>query len=90
MSKKQSLNLNDLDETIAKLERIKQLLEDINRLAKQYECPNFDIPFVPQPQPMPYVPGPSTSPITDPPWYHNHIWCKADTDGDTGKEKTWL
>ena len=90
MRKNQSLNLNNLDETIAKLERIKQLLEDINRLAKQYRESDFNMP---RPEPMPYIPQPPRTPLSDPPWpKYTTIWCtgKADTDGDTGNETLWL
>ena len=79
------INLDKLDETIAKLERIKQLLEEINQLQNTSSL-HWQITT---PQPMPYIPNsPST---TDVPYvYPNKIYCKADTDGDTGKKTPWL
>lgn len=63
-----SLNLDNLDETIAKLEKLRDILKEIKRLKKEID----DLPDdsflrqVPQPTPMPYFPEqPSTN---NPPW----------------------
>lgn len=76
-----NLDAAELDKTIEKLEQIKKLLEDIDRLAKNMpdSWPSIQ-PTVPvQPTPMPYFPQPSRT--WDPPWTPPYkIWCKADTE----------
>ena len=70
-------DLNTLDLTIEKLERIKKLLEEINALQGQCIEHNrlFDYPV--RPEPMPYIPQPSRT--NDPPWSPLHkIWCCAE------------
>jgi hypothetical protein len=65
--KRNQIDLNRLDETIEKLERIKALLEDI--IALQRQCDNT------QNIPMPYIPWPPATPITPTPdWPPTTTW----------------
>lgn len=66
------INLDDLDTTIAKLERIKKLLEDIARLQQDVaELPSYPV----QPAPTPYYPPQPLTPVDDPPWQKWKIYC---------------
>ena len=79
MRKNLLIDLNKLDETIAKLEQIKQLLEEINRLKKD-PAPYPD-PY-PRPEPTPWIPVPGTT-TADPPWKSPYtVWCQSKDDNN--------